>query len=141
MGFHPYGSAPEADTPQKTAEHHTEYDNNHRQTDFVQQIGHIEGYHSTVFGYGTVDQAVHYCPVELRNDQLHIVHQHKRRHTEKKCGQIAEIITIDMLSEKQGVSPHSMDVIGKIYCICIRELFTASLPAEDSAVRQNAPDR
>ena len=105
VGLHENGAAHEAHTPQKPTDDHKENDHQQGRANFIQQKLHIEGLHNAALEHLPVDHTVDDHLVQLRDQQLQVVHGDQRCKTQKDQRQKPQIVPIDMLTEYHGISP------------------------------------
>ena len=99
LGLHPDGRPEKADAPQKPADHHGYDDADHGQADVLHQHGLVERGGDAPHQHLPAVDPVDEHPVQLGDDQLHIVHQDQRRNAEQKRGRMAEVVAVDILAE------------------------------------------
>ena len=96
--------AEEADTPEEPPKGHADDDEDHGQADFVQQKVHIKDQLGAVHDHLTLIDAVDDHTVQLGDLELEHVDHDQGQHAQKQGGQMLQIVSVDMLTEYQGIT-------------------------------------
>ena len=102
--LHLDGGAEEAHPPQEPADDHDHDDVHDGQTQLIQQKVHGEGHSGAFIEDFPGVQAVDQHPVELRHNELHVIHQNEGYRSQQQPGAVFEIVSIDVLAEYQDGS-------------------------------------
>ena len=106
----PHRRAEEADTPQKAPDDHEHHDPDHRQTDVLQKHFFGKEQRFAVDHHLPKVHAVDDQAVQLRDDQLDVVHHQQCCQPQKQRRGVLEVVAVDILAEYHGFAfPSSSD--------------------------------
>ena len=95
----PHGRAEEADAPQKAPDDHQDHDPDHGPADVLQQ--HLFGESQRLAAHHHLPQvhAVDDQAVQLRDEQLDVVHRQQRQNAQQQHRRVLEIVSVDRFAE------------------------------------------